>query len=95
VIPGPDHLIELRSDLGLLDIEADKRQHVVEQFSGTFKLVGEQSIAYEMQLDSPELLDLIQMTPNYWHIERESLDSVKALERVRTRASFTLFKFYK
>jgi hypothetical protein len=94
-IPAPDHLIELRSELGLLDIEANKRQRVVEQLAGAFKLAGEQSIAYEMQLGGQELVDLVQMTPNYWHVARERLDSIKTLERIRTRASFVLIKFYK
>jgi 23S rRNA (guanine745-N1)-methyltransferase len=94
-IPGPGHLINLRSDLGLLGIEAHKEQRVVEQFSGTFKLTGKQAIAYEMHLTGEELLDLIQMTPNYWHTARETWDAMKSTESVRAETSFTVLQFHR
>jgi SAM-dependent methyltransferase len=93
VIPGPGHLASLRLELDLLGIEADKRQRVVEQFSSAFRLAGERTIAYEVHLDGDELLNLIQMTPNYWHSSSETWDGVRAMGSVQTEASFTVLEF--
>ena len=93
VIPNPRHLANLRSELGLLSIEADKRNRVVEQFAGPFRLAGEQTIEYEMRLDGEELANLIQMTPNYWHISDEARDGMRVVGRVQTEASFTVLEF--
>lgn len=93
VIPTPRHLASLRSELDLLSIEPDKRNKVIEQFAGPFRLAGERTIEYEMRLVDAQLLDLIQMTPNYWHISDEAWDRVIAVERVQTEASFTILEF--
>jgi len=92
-IPGPGHLASLRSDLGLLDIEPNKQQRVVELFAGTFKLAEKRTMEYEMHLSGEELCDLVGMTPNYWHISEETWDGIKARKRVQTEASFTILTF--
>jgi 23S rRNA (guanine745-N1)-methyltransferase len=96
-IPGPDHLVNLRSDLGLLGIEPHKEQRVVEQFRGMFRLAGKQTIVYEMRLTGEDVLDLIQMTPNRWHtpISRETRDAIQSTETVRAEASFTILQFHR
>jgi 23S rRNA (guanine745-N1)-methyltransferase len=93
VIPNPDHLENLRADLRLLGIEADKERRVVEQFAGTFRKAGTQTIAYDMRLDGQDVFDLVRMTPNYWHASDGIWDEAKAVESVRTRASFTMLEF--
>jgi 23S rRNA (guanine745-N1)-methyltransferase len=93
VIPDPDHLENLRADLGLLGIEPDKEQRVVEQFAETYRMAGTQTIAYDMHLNGQDLFDLVRMTPNYWHASDGTWDEVKAVESVQTRASFTLLEF--
>jgi 23S rRNA (guanine745-N1)-methyltransferase len=93
VIPNPDHLQNLRTALGLLGIEADKEQRVVEQFAGTFHTAGRQTVAYDMHLNGQDLFDLVRMTPNYWHASDETWDEAKAVESVHTRASFTMLEF--
>jgi 23S rRNA (guanine745-N1)-methyltransferase len=95
-IPSPDHLMNLRSDLGLLGIEPHKEQRVIEQFRGAFKLTGKQTIAFEMHLTGVDMLNLIQMTPNYWHISisRETRDAIQSAESARTEASFTILQFH-
>jgi len=92
-IPGPGHLANLRSDLGLLGIEPNKQGRVVEQFAGTFKLAEKRTMEYEMHLSGEELCDLVGMTPNYWHISEETWDGIKARKRVQTEASFTILTF--
>jgi SAM-dependent methyltransferase len=93
VIPNPDHLENLRADLDLLGIEADKEQRVVEQLAGTFHLAGTRTIAYELRLDGQDVFDLVRMTPNYWHAPDGTWDEAKAVGGVRTMASFTLLEF--
>ena len=93
VIPHPDHLANLRSELDLLDIETDKRERVVEQMSGPFELVGEQTMAYDIALSEDDVSDLIQMTPNYWHMSEKTRRAAGAMGEVRTRAGFTLLGF--
>jgi 23S rRNA (guanine745-N1)-methyltransferase len=97
VIPSPRHLANLRSELGLLPlgVEPDKQQHVVEQFTKTFKQTGEHTVTYEMYLDNKELFSLIQMTPNYWHISGETWDKIKTIESVQTEVSFIILEFSK
>jgi hypothetical protein len=93
VIPQPGHLESLRSHLNLLGIEQDKRERVVEHMAGEFRLVGERAVEVEMALDGEELVDLVRMTPNYWHLSREAWDDIRATEGVRTRAGFTMLIF--
>ena len=94
VIPSPRHLANLRSELGLLAIEANKRERVIENFGGAFKLVDERTIEYDMQLSSEELRDLITMTPNYWHgVPNQCGSAFAGKQRVKTTASFTILQF--
>jgi 23S rRNA (guanine745-N1)-methyltransferase len=93
VIPHPDHLANLRSELDLLDIETDKRERVVEQMSGPFELVGEQTIAYDIALSEDDVSDLVQMTPNYWHMSERTRGAARAMGDVHTRAGFILLGF--
>lgn len=92
-IPGPDHLANLRSDLRLLDIEPHKEQRVVEGFAGAFRLTAKHTVEHEMHLNGAQLCNLIQMTPNYWHVSKETWDRIKTTESVRTRASFIVLEF--
>jgi len=78
VIPTPEHLIELRAQLPLLDIPANKRTHVREQFQSAFHLADVQTVRHTLDLSGPAVVNLIQMTPNYWHLteqERAQLDT--------------------
>jgi 23S rRNA (guanine745-N1)-methyltransferase len=95
VIPNPDHLESLRVRLGLLGIEADKEQRVIEQFAETFHVAGTQTLAYDMHLNGQDLIDLVRMTPNYWHTSEEAWDEVKAVKSAHTRAGFTIIEFHR
>lgn len=92
-IPSPDHLKDLRADLNLLDLEANKEQRVIEQLDGAFELAGKHTIEHEILLNGEELLTLVQMTPNYWHISDDVWNDIKAMDGIRTRACFTVLRF--
>ncbi|HLY30918.1 MAG TPA: hypothetical protein VKQ36_07805 [Ktedonobacterales bacterium] len=65
VIPEPDHLRGAREALRLLEIEPQKRDRVISQFTadGAFTLVSSQRLAYPMTLDADAQRDLGAMTP--------------------------------
>jgi 23S rRNA (guanine745-N1)-methyltransferase len=93
VIPASEHLLHLRSALGLLGMEEQKQQHVQEQFAGQFELVESSSIAYAMHLNKEEIEQVVMMTPNYWHMTDEMRGAMRDLEEIETEAGFTVLVF--
>ena len=93
VIPGPDHLHQLRSTLHLLNIEESKQQHVVEQFSAQFSLLTTRTLSYTLRLHKPEISWLVMMTPNYWHLSQESRSALEQLETIQTTIETTFLLF--
>ncbi len=93
VIPAAEHLLRLRSALGLLGMEEQKQQHVQEQFAGAFELVESTSIAYSMHLNKEEIEQVVMMTPNYWHMTDEMRGAMRDLEEIETEAGFTAMVF--
>ena len=93
VIPNPEHLLRLRTALGLLGMEEQKQQHVKEQFAGAFELVESTSIAYSLHLNKEEIEQVVMMTPNYWHMSDEIREDMRDLEEIETEAGFTVMVF--
>ncbi len=86
VIPGPDHLKEVRERLPLLNIEKDKHERVLSQFSSTFSLQERYDLRYELSL-APAAIDLLMtMTPTRRQVHPTSPLS----ESLRVTASFIL-----
>ncbi len=94
-IPGADHLHELRQELDLLDIEAEKHLRIVAQMTGLFALQETQFLTFDLDLSQPDLTDLVQMTPNYWHLTPERQAQLQAMTRLPTTACFELLAFLK
>ncbi len=93
VIPQPGHLRELREAFGLLAIEPEKRRRVIDQLNGRFALQHSRSLTIELNLTQPDLADLVQMTPNYWHLTPTKQAQLQALARLQTAAQFELLMF--
>lgn len=93
VIPEANHLIDLQLGLELLEIQKNKKQHVIEQFISMFKLKEDHALDYKLDLNGEDLVDLLKMTPNYWHIPEETWTDLKAVDRVQATASFIILKF--
>lgn len=70
VVPGVSHLNQARERLHLLNIQPDKRSHLLAQLKNDFVLQDEQSLTYDMALDAAAQSDL-RMTPQ----RRTSLDA--------------------
>ncbi len=95
VIPGPQHLRQLRSTLQLLNIEENKQQHVIDQFAPYFELLTSSSLIYEVQLSNQGIMQAVMMTPNYWHLSDEVKEAIGRMEGVRTEIEFTCLMFRK
>ncbi|WP_151755735.1 putative RNA methyltransferase [Dictyobacter vulcani] len=93
IIPGPRHIQELRQSLHLLNIEENKQQHVVEQFSGSFTLLETRELSYELALQQAEIAQLVMMTPNYWHLSEEIRARMEALNSLSTTIDFICLVF--
>jgi len=95
VIPNPEHLRELREHLPLLEIDADKRERTEERLAGRFELVGLERIEHRMTLAPGEAVDLIRMTPNYWHADEPALRAAARLGETAVTASVSVLRFRK
>lgn len=95
VIPGPHHLEELRASLGLLGIEQQKAQHVIEQLASAFSLRQREPLDYQLALSLEDAADLVTMTPNYRHRTPDSPTSAIAATTttLHTTASFIVLAF--
>jgi 23S rRNA (guanine745-N1)-methyltransferase len=92
VIPGPHHLEELRTSLGLLGIEQQKEEHVAEQLAGAFSLHQRESLEYQLTLNPQDVADLVTMTPNYRH-RTPAIPANTSGAPLHTSASFILLAF--
>lgn len=93
VIPGSDHLQQLRSALHLLNMEEDKEQKVVAQFSSFFEFVAASPLSYTLELGRKEIKQEVTMTPNYWHLSQEVRERMEKMDRIETTVSFTCLMF--
>ncbi|MCP4424571.1 MAG: methyltransferase domain-containing protein [Chloroflexi bacterium] len=95
VIPQPGHLRALREAFGLLDIESEKKQRVIERLDGRFTLQHSQPLTLKLDLTQPDLIDLALMTPNYWHLMPQKQAQLQALPHFQTAARFEILTFVK
>jgi 23S rRNA (guanine745-N1)-methyltransferase len=92
-IPGAAHLRELRAILPLLGLEEDKAERTVARLAGWFALAGDDALEYDREMPAEDILDLLRMTPNHWHLDDAALADVAALDPVRVTISMRLLRF--
>ena len=95
VIPAPQHLQQLRGQLGLLSIEEHKQEHVIEQFSPYFTYLGATSVNAMLHLTNQEIAQAVMMTPNYWHMSEKIKGVMAAMNEIETEVAFTCLLFRK
>ncbi len=93
VIPGSDHLQQLRATLHLLNIEEDKEQKVVAQFSPLFDFVAASPLRYTLEFGRKEIMQALMMTPNYWHLSQEVREMAEKMDEMETTVSFCCLTF--
>lgn len=94
-IPTKEHLEDLRDTFGLLGIEEDKEQRVIHQFGIPFQHIKTCHIGYDVLLSQTDVIDLIMMGPNYWHVARHWLQDMQAMTSFRTQVGFSVLVFRK
>lgn len=95
VIPTARHLEPARRVLGLIGIQEEKRQQVLDQFAGGFVLASETPIEYELDLSGDDVRHLVHMGPNYWHLSTEAAGKLDARGPMRIIASFDVLAFHR
>ncbi len=93
-IPGPNHLIELRT---LLNPEAgdfeEKADEATAKCAPLFEESARDSVSYEITLNQKQITDLIQMTPIFWNSSPEAKEEVRQLNELNITISFVLQTF--
>lgn len=65
--PTERHLGELRTELGLLDIEAGKQERLLRSMEPALSLLDTRPLKYQVSLDAHALRELVLMGPNAFH----------------------------
>ncbi len=73
VTPDSEHLAELVPALGMLGVDARKRDRLDQQLGGLFCQVDDRGCRFTMALGREEVQTLVRMGPSAHHSERESL----------------------
>lgn len=90
-VPGPNHLIELRSQLnvGTAGFE-EKADEAADKCAPQFKETDRTPLTYQMQLNREQINDLIQMTPIFWNSSPEAKEHIGQLNELNITVSFVL-----
>lgn len=93
VIPQDNHLATVRTQLGLLTVEADKEAKVVAHFAPWLRLAHRETVAFTLALTNTTLTDLVLMSPNARHLDDSQRAALAALPPQADQASMTLLLF--
>jgi 23S rRNA (guanine745-N1)-methyltransferase len=90
-VPGPNHLIELRS---LLNPQAgdfeEKADEAAAKCAPQFIEVNREQLSYQQTLSPAQIADLIQMTPIFWNSSPEAKEKARQLDQLDLTVSFVL-----
>ncbi|GAA2346064.1 methyltransferase domain-containing protein [Saccharopolyspora halophila] len=78
VVPNSGHLAGLVDELGLLNVDAQKRQRLSDQLAGRFAPSASDTLEFPLVLSHEEAESAVAMGPSAWHTGSEELR-----ERVR------------
>ena len=90
-VPGPNHLIELRSQLTSTagDFE-EKADEAAAKCAPQFVETHRDPLSYSQLLNGEQIADLIQMTPIFWNSSPEAKEEIQKLDKLRVTISFVL-----
>jgi 23S rRNA (guanine745-N1)-methyltransferase len=92
-IPTPQHLAEPRAALGLLDVEANKQERLVERLAPWFTREQTLTVDYTVCLEREDLIDLVTMTPNHWHRTQVRWGALAAITGAETTIGVMILAF--
>ncbi len=91
--PGPEHLWELRQQI-YADVRPYPEDKLLQQMPADFVLSEQMPVTDQLQLaSSTTILDLLAMTPHYWHINREQHAQLEQLQQLSCRLDMRLYRF--
>lgn len=67
VTPEPDHLVELREELGMLGVGGDKTERLAAEFADHFEVIGTVPVRTRFVADTERVTDLAAMGPTAFH----------------------------
>lgn len=90
-VPGPNHLIELRSLLSANagDFE-EKADEAAAKCALQFTEVNREMLSYQQTLNPTQIADLVQMTPIFWNSSPAAKERVRQLDALEITVSFAL-----
>ncbi len=90
-VPGPNHLIELRSFLNsnANDFE-EKADEAAAKCAPLFAETTRDHVSYKITLKAEQIADLIQMTPIFWNSSPEAKAKIQQLDELQVTISFVL-----
>lgn len=81
VMAGPRHLTQLIDRYDLLKVGADKHERLLDQLRHErFTIDDVARITYDEGATAEQVLDLILMGPNYWHVARDETLETEAMD---------------
>ena len=93
--PGQEHLLELRQAIyeEVRPYPVDKQ---VEELPEALQLVNNKSVTALMNLpDSQTIMDLLAMTPHYWHVKPAQKEKLLQLSQLECRLDMRLYTIQK
>ena len=92
VVPGDDHLWELKEAIYEVAYKNIEEKHTLEGF----ELINSEKITYKRIIDSPELIRaLFSMTPYVHRTPKEGIERLNALNSIELTLSFLILTFKK
>lgn len=73
VTPLPDHLAELRRDMGLLSVDAAKERRLERSLAGRFRLQHSEVLRHTVALPARDVRNAVAMGPTARHVPAEDL----------------------
>lgn len=89
VVPGENHLIELKQCL-----YREVRPHDLPETPDGFELLGQESLKFSLHLGTPDAVkQLLEMTPFVWRGSREGKQQLQSATELDVTAEFVLQKY--
>ena len=96
VIPNDDHLQTLVGALGLIGVDAQKRERLSDQLLPHFEAQSETRLDFEMRLGRDAITQLVGMGPSAWHHNPADLQAkIAALDEPCSVGGSVTFLVYK
>ncbi|CAM3809758.1 putative RNA methyltransferase [Parendozoicomonas haliclonae] len=91
--PGPDHLLELRQQI-YDDVRPYPEDKLLSSLPADFTLSSQEPVTDTLALNSSQtIIDLLAMTPHYWHIKPAQREQLAQLENLICRLDMRLYTF--